>query len=73
MKLRCEVCGSAIERSPSDIRGHVYCSKRCEGIGKRGEGPFPWEGRGMTFSAYCDRADTLLRAEIRARRGGRLT
>ena len=70
MRVVCEVCGVVIPRAPSAIGGHVYCSKRCEAVGKVAI-PFPWDSLGIPFSAYCDRADALLRAEIRARRGER--
>jgi hypothetical protein len=31
----CEVCGTSVERVPSTLMGHVYCSKRCMGLGQR--------------------------------------
>ncbi len=47
VKCFCHNCGKEISRSPSQIRGNVFCSGKCHGIFKRQftkEKSFNWKG-----------------------------
>ena len=41
MKVPCSICGTEVERRPNRVArfAHVYCSRACESVGKKQDGP----------------------------------
>ena len=71
VKIICEICGTMVERIPSQAVGARYCSKACSDDARRlvtGEGHPLFKVKPIIECGFCGKAFTVKPSEVKLRR-----